>query len=200
MFVSIGELSKIIGLSITTLRRMHRSGFLEPEFRTPGGHRRYELSRALSLVRGDGPAAHAAAESIGYARVSSGRQKDDLERQKGRLSGHLTSLSLKYEIISDLGSGLNFKKRGLNYLISKILSGVKINLYVTHRDRLVRFGFELIEKLITFFGGRIIIIDEEKSLSEEEELSRDVLTIITVFSAKLYGKRSRRTKISEVSV
>ncbi len=129
---------------------------------------------------------------VGYARVSSHDQKDDLVRQSDRLTGYLENEPNSL-VISDLGSGLDFKKRGLNSLILLILQGKVKQVVVTNKDRLLRFGFELILKLVVYFGGSIKVLDDDKK-SDEEELSRDVLSIITVFSARLYSKRSHKNK------
>ena len=130
--------------------------------------------------------------TIGYARVSGSGQKDDLIRQEERLMKTIENKPHSM-LISDLGSGINFKKKGLQKLISLVISGQVEAIILTHKDRLVRFGFELIHKICTFFGTKIIALDE-KSLSFEEELAQDVITIVTVFSAKLYGKRSHSNK------
>jgi len=124
--------------------------------------------------------------------VSSFDQKQDLVRQKERLEAHLDG-EPRALIITDLGSGLNFKKRGLSRLISLILSGRVERLVVTHKDRLLRFGFELIEQLVVDNGGRIEILEDVRG-NEEVEFAKDVLTIITVFSAKLYGRRAHQKK------
>ena len=113
-------------------------------------------------------------------------------RQKERLEAHLDG-EPRALIITDLGSGLNFKKRGLSRLISLILSGRVERPVVTHKDRLLRFGFELIEQLVVDNGGRIEILEDVRG-NEEVEFAKDVLTIITVFSAKLYGRRAHQKR------
>jgi predicted site-specific integrase-resolvase len=132
--------------------------------------------------------------TLAYARVSSSDQRDDLERQKERLDRHCRNEKAPYILIDDLGSGLNYKKRGLKKLINMILSGKVKKIVLTHKDRLLRFGAEIIFYLCTFFNTDIELIEEEKELSDNERLAFDVVEIITVFSARLYGKRAHRNK------
>ena len=98
-------------------------------------------------------------------------------------------------LISDLGSGLNFKKRGLKKLLSLLLKGQIEKIVLTHKDRLLRFGSELIFNICYFYGVEIILIDKQKrKISEEEKLALDVIEIMTVFSARLHGRRSIETR------
>ena len=195
MLLTIGELAIAIGVSVVTLRRWDKANVVTPQLRTAGGRRRYLLADVLHKL-GAAPNADQSAETarvvVGYARVSSFDQKQDLVRQKERLEAYLDGES-RALIITDLGSGLNFKKRGLSRLISLILSGRVERLVVTHKDRLLRFGFELIEQLVVDNGGRIEILEDVRG-NEEVEFAKDVLTIITVFSAKLYGRRAHQKK------
>ena len=131
--------------------------------------------------------------TIGYCRVSSHDQKEDLKRQIKRVEKYCHKFGHPVEIIRDLGSGLNYKKRGLQRLIKLILKRKISKLVLTHRDRLLRFGSELILALCKFFSVEVFVMEEKKSKSDEEELAQDVLEILTVFSARLYGKRSLRT-------
>jgi putative resolvase len=99
-----------------------------------------------------------------------------------------------YEVISDVGSGLNYHKRGLKQLISYICSGETGRLVLTHKDRLLRFGAELVFSLCEHFGTEVVIINASEDSSFEEDLAQDVIEIVTVFSARLYGSRSHRNK------
>lgn len=125
---------------------------------------------------------------MGYARVSSHDQKEDLERQKIVLSHYAD------DVISDLGSGINFKKKGLISLIDKIISGEISDIVLTHKDRLLRFGFELIHRICHTFNVTIRILNDTPPASFEQELSQDIVTLMTVFSARYYGKRSHKNK------
>jgi predicted site-specific integrase-resolvase len=189
-YLSIGQAAPIIGVSITTLRRWELEGKLVPE-RTKGNQRRYKLSQLRPhLVRLD----DSIKKTVSYARVSSHDQKSDLERQKQLLELYCASQGWQFEIISDLGSGMNYHKKGLKKLLSLILDGSIGRLVLTHKDRLLRFGAELVFALCAEREIEIVIINKGDEPSFEEELAKDVLEIITVFSARLYGSRSRKNK------
>jgi putative resolvase len=132
--------------------------------------------------------------TVAYARVSSHEQKKDLERQAGALAEFCSKQGWQYQIIQDLGSGMNYQKKGLKILINMILEKQMSRLVVTHKDRLLRFGAELIFALCEAKQIEIVIINKGDEVSFEEELAQDVLEIITVFSARLYGSRSRKNK------
>jgi len=131
---------------------------------------------------------------VGYARVSSHDQKKDLENQIKFLDKYIQNDNKI--VISDLGSGLNFNKKGLIHLISLIISRKIHTLYLTHKERLLRFGSDLIFKLCSTFGTNVVIINSSESKSFEVTLAEDVIELMTVFSAKLYGKRSHHNKKS----
>ena len=131
---------------------------------------------------------------IAYARVSSHDQKDDLKRQIDRLDQYCKKSFKVYELIDDLGSGMNYKKQGLKKLLKLIQSGQVSKIILTHKDRLLRFGSELVFQICDYFGVEIEIIEQKKDLTDEQVLAFDVLEVITVFSARLYGKRSHKNK------
>jgi excisionase family DNA binding protein len=189
--MTIGNAAKWLGVSVQTLRRWEREGKLMPAQRTPGGQRRYDPSQL-------GPATHknelGPRSTIAYARVSSHDQKDDLERQKQMLEMYCASQGWSFEVIGDLGSGMNYRKRGLKRLLEGIIDGSVGRLVLTHKDRLLRFGAELIFSICEEKGVEVILINQGDEPSFEEELAQDVLEIITVFSARLYGSRSRKNK------
>jgi putative resolvase len=126
--------------------------------------------------------------------VSSYDQRSDLERQQQLLEMYCTSQGWQYEIIADLGSGMNYQKKGLKKLLAYILDGHINRLVLTHKDRLLRFGAELVFSLCETRQIEIVIINQGDEPSFEEDLAKDVLEIITVFSARLYGSRSRKNK------
>jgi len=195
MKASIGKIAKELGVCRDTLRRWEAKGKITAE-RTPRGHRRYDLSKILGLL----PRTQSLQKNtVAYARVSSHDQKNDLTRQSDVLETFCAANGWTYEIIQDLGSGLNYQKRGLRKLIQSICSGKIDRLVLTHKDRLLRFGAELIFSLCEQFGIEVIIINKTENASFEDDLVQDVLEIITVFSARLYGARSRKNqKVLEV--
>jgi putative resolvase len=191
-FLSIQKAAVFLGVSAQTLRRWERSKKIEPAQRTAGGQRRYDItklqpSRLLNAKTQNLP-------TIAYARVSSHDQKDDLQRQAHMLEMYCSSQGWSYEIIKDLGSGMNYHKRGLKDLLERIMNGQIGRLVLTHKDRLLRFGAELVFSLCATKRIEVVIINQGDEPSFEEELAKDVLEIITVFSARLYGSRSRKNK------
>jgi predicted site-specific integrase-resolvase len=193
MFVSIGEASTLIGVAVSTLRRWEKEARLHPSFRTKGNHRRYSINEIQEsfLLQSSSKKTR---QNICYARVSSHDQKEDLERQKQRLELYCENIGVNFEVISDLGSGLNYNKKGLNTLINKICSSAVDTLFLTHKDRLLRFGSPLLFKLCNFFGTKVVILDETKVKNFEEELVGDVIELMTVFCSKIYGRRSHSNR------
>ena len=190
-YIGIGEASTVLGVSISTLRRWEASGKLVPEH-TQGGHRRYDLAK----LRPEQFRVLDAAQrrTLAYARVSSHDQKADLERQKQVLELYCARQGWTFEVISDLGSGMNYRKKGLKRLVAAILDGSVGRLVVTHKDRLLRFGAELVFAMCEAKGVEVVILNRGEDTSFEEDLAKDVLEIVTVFSARLYGSRSHRNR------
>jgi predicted site-specific integrase-resolvase len=190
-YVGIGEAAEVLGVSVTTLRRWDKAGRLKPE-KTPSGHRRY----ALSKLRPEMYREHIqeARKTVAYARVSGQDQKADLERQKQVLELYCARQGWRFEIVSDLGSGMNYQKKGLKTLLKGILDEQVGRLVITHKDRLLRFGSELVFAICEAKNVEVVILNQGEDTTFEEDLAKDVLEIITVFSARLYGSRSRRNK------
>ncbi len=190
--VSIAEAAKALGVSPQTLRRWEREGKAVPTEKTAGGRRRYDLAKLRpDLFRAESVADR---KTIAYARVSSHDQKEDLERQKKVLEMYCAAAGWTYEIVADLGSGMNYRKKGLKRLIDGILDESVGRLVLTHKDRLLRFGAELIFALCEARNVEVVILNRGEDATFEEDLAKDVLEIITVFSARLYGSRSRKNK------
>lgn len=185
--LKIGEAATLLGTTPATMRKWEETGELLPTRKTKGGTRYYDRNDLLGLENQDYP-------TICYARVSSHDQKADLDRQQIMLESYCSAKGWRTETIKDLGSGLNYKKKGLNQLLEKILRKQMKRLVLTHKDRLLRFGSELIFSLCAHQGIEIIIIHQGEQPTFEQELAQDVLEIITVFSARLYGSRSHKNK------
>ena len=189
--LTISEASKLLGVAKSTLRRWEEEGKLIPDVRTKGGQRRYKLSSLLPEMKHKNSYNR---KTITYARVSSYDQKDDLERQKQVLEMYCASNGWDFEIISDLGNGINYNKKGLKTLINSIIDGEVGRLVITHKDRLLRFGAELMFTICEAKEVEVVIINKGEDRTFEEDLAKDVLEIITVFSARLYGARSHKNK------
>ena len=194
MHLSVGEAATFLGVSVSTLRRWDKDRVLAPSYRAPGGHRRYSLRDLSTFAAVDQEVSSEKKINVAYGRVSSFDQRDDLERQIGRLREYCERQFSSFEIISDLGSGLKYDKRGLQKLLRLICQGRVANLVLTHRDRLLRFGSPLIFSVCEYFGTKVTIIEAQAPASYEEELSRDVIELITAFSAKLHGRRSHQNR------
>ena len=159
---------------------------------TAGGHRRYDLAKLLpERFRA---AQQESRKTIAYARVSSHDQKDDLERQKQVLELYCARQGWTFEVIADLGSGMNYRNKGLKRLLDAIIYGSVGRLVISHKDRLLRFGAELVFAICEAQGVEVVILNQGEDTTFEEDLAKDVLEIITVFSARLYGSRSHRNQ------
>ena len=185
--VKIGQAAKLLGTTPATLRKWEATGELLPARKTKGGTRYYDANEILGLGNSDHP-------TVCYARVSSHDQKADLVRQVEMLEAYCAAKGWRSEVIQDLGSGMNYRKKGLNRLLEMILRKRMKRLVLTHKDRLLRFGAELVFALCEIQGIEIVIIHRGEQPSFEEELAQDVLEIITVFSARLYGSRSKKNR------
>ena len=192
--MTIGEAAKVLGVTTTTLRNWDKKGLLKPDELTRGGNRRYRLE-SLKNIKDNLHTASDGLKTIAYARVSSHDQKEDLIRQVAVLESYCAKKGFEYEVIQDLGSGMNYYKKGLTKLLNLILEGQVRRLVLTHKDRLLRFGAELVFAICEAKEVEVVIINKgEENVRFEEELAKDVLEIITVFSARLYGSRSNRNK------
>ncbi len=133
-------------------------------------------------------------KTVAYARVSSHDQKEDLERQKQVLEMYCAAQGWTYEVVADLGSGMNDHKKGLQRLLNTILPDEVGRLVITYTDRLLRLGAELVFALCEAKEVEVVILNQSEDTPFEEDLAKDVLEIITVFSARLYGSRSRKNQ------
>lgn len=183
MFVPLRKAVQELGLHPNTLRKYANEGKI-PSIKNAAGQRLYDVQ---GYIRGASPAS-----LVCYCRVSSAKQKDDLERQVAFMRERYPTA----EIIRDVGSGLNFKRKGLRALLQRLLAGDKLTLVVAHRDRLARFGFDLIEYLVQHNGGELVVLDQTVH-SPATELTQDLLTILTVFSCRMHGLRKYRSQIQE---
>ena len=188
LLLSVGQVAKLFGVCTKTIRRWCATGRLKVHLRTVGQHRRFRLADLEPLLA----IPQDQRKVIGYARVSSHDQKNDLVTQSQRLSDWGCD-----EVIADLGSGLNCKKPGLKRLLSRIHSGQVKTLVLINEDRLLRFGTEVVFWLCRKMGTDVTILEKKPDASFEEELVKDVITLMTVFCARLYGRRSNKKRLAK---
>ena len=191
-YYSIGEFAKQIGKTIQTLRNWDKKNILKPSRVTQGGTRYYSQEQ-LNHFLGLKLEKQINKKIIGYCRVSSHKQKDDLERQIENVKTYMYAKGYQFEIITDIGSGINYNKKGLNQIIDMVTNSEVEKIVVLYKDRLIRFGYELIENLCNKFGTIIEIIDNTEK-TDEQELVEDLVQIVTVFSCRLQGKRANKAK------
>ena len=189
-YYSINKFSKILGVSAQTLRNGDKKGKLHPHHTSSNGYRYYSHEQ-LNQVMNIKPNLDRIV--IGYCRVSSNKQKDDLERQIENMKLYLTAQGKPFEIISDIGSGIDYKKKGLKELMKRISQNKVDKVVVFYKDRLLRFGFELVEYIASLYDCDIEIIDHTEK-TEQQEFVEDLVQIITVFSCKLQGKRANKAR------
>ena len=190
-YYSSKTVTKILGVTAQTLRNWDREGKLKPAYVKSNGYRYYSEDSILSYTQERKTKKDL--NVVGYARVSSKKQSDDLERQVNKLKTYLDSKYSDYEIITDIGSGINYTKPGLKKLIEKINRKEVDLIVVLYKDRLLRFGFELVEYFAELNNVKIEVLDKIDK-NQDQELVEDLVQIITVFSCKIQGKRKNKTK------
>ena len=191
-YYSIGQFAKAIGKTTKTLRNWDKNGKLKPVRVEDTGYRYYSQEQ-LNHFLGLKLEKQINKKIIGYCRVSSHKQKDDLERQIENVKTYMYAKGYQFEIITDIGSGINYNKKGLNQIIDMVTNSEVEKIVVLYKDRLIRFGYELIENLCNKFGTIIEIIDNTEK-TEQQELVEDLVQIVTVFSCRLQGKRANKAK------
>ena len=182
---SIKKASEMLGVHWRTIKNWIYTNKIN-SFKTPNGYHRipdHEIKRIIN-TNDDKPV-------ILYSRVSSHQQKDDLARQQQRLREYAISLNKQYTELSDIGSGLNDKRKKLKTALELIRNNKSHEIIIEHRDRLTRFGYEYISFLVESFNGTITIINDTE---QKEDLVRDLTEIMVSFCARIYGRRSNKTK------
>ncbi|XZO02378.1 MAG: IS607 family transposase [Microcoleus sp.] len=188
-YVTPREAANALGVNPRTLARWSEDGLIKV-IKTPAGQRRYEIAEYLKQKSGTTELARPS--TVLYARVSTSSQRDELKRQ----TEALTTSYPGCEVITEIGSGLNFRRRKLNTILERIIGGDIQCLVVAHKDRLARFGFDLIEWLCEKFDCKVVVLYQQK-YSPETELVQDMLSVIHCFSSRLYGLRKYEKKIRE---
>ena len=183
IYVTSKEASKLLGLHPNTLRHYADNGTIET-YRTKSGQRRYNVEAYLGLQK--------QSSTICYCRVSSPKQREDLKRQVQFMREQYPEA----EVIKDIGSGLNYKRKGLKTLLGRAMRGEQLEIVVAHKDRLARFGFELIEWIIQQSSGKIVVL-KQTNLSPEQELTNDLLSILHVFSCRMHELRNYKKQVRQ---
>lgn len=191
VLMSIGKFAKELGVTPEHVRTMHRTGEIIPARISEKGTRYYseeqlrELKNSLTPQREE--------KVVAYCRVSAESQKDDLEKQIENVKSYMYAKGYSFEVITDIGSSINYKNKGLQQLISLIDSNQITKVVILHTDKLVRFGFELIQLLCDLHDVKIEIIDNSEQ-RKDEELTEDLIQIVTMLANRLYGSRSKKTR------
>ena len=181
MYVSVAKASKHFGVCSTTIRNWADSGKLR-SIRTPTNQRQIYIGNDSD-----------SSQRIIYCRVSSVKQKKDLQHQIEFMQQKFP----KYKLVTDIGSGLNFKRKGFLQLLDSVFDGTITEIVVATQDRFCRFGFDLFKYIFTKFGTKLYAFDSTTTKAPSEELSQDLLSIITIFTAKYHGSRKYKLKNNE---
>lgn len=191
---SIGEAARRLGKTVKTLQRWDRSGVLVA-IKMPSGRRAY----SLDLLRAAMGLADEQSErtAIAYCRVSSQAQRPDLKNQRRAVEEFVIASGIaNVEFLEEIGGGLNFKRPIFLKLVDRIISGDVSQLILAHKDRLARFGFDLLSHLCRTHQCKLLVIDSEQ-LSPEAEMTQDLMTIVHCFSSRLYGLRNYRAALKK---
>lgn len=189
-YITTKKAKEISQVTVKTLRIWDKEGKIRT-IRTASNTRRYNLKDIQNIVScgsSDGKK-----EKICYCRVSSTKQMDDLERQKDFFKDRFPN----HKLVTDVGSGINWKRKGLKTLLDKAMHGDISEIVVAHRDRLCRFAFELLEWIFERNGVKLVVFNEEKNQSSDQELADDILSIIHVYSCRKMGRRRYKNKDKE---
>ena len=187
------EMAELIGVSVPTLQRWDREGVLKAH-RTPTNRRYYTKEQYLKYIK---EPIENQRKVIGYLRVSSRNQIDDLENQKKFIKQFCNAKGIVVDdYMMDIGSGLNYKRKNWNELLDQVMNNEIETIYITYKDRFIRFGYEWFENLCHKHDTKIVILNDKDS-SPQQELVEDLISIIHVFSCRIYGLRKYKKKIRE---
>ena len=187
------DFAELLNVSVKTLQRWDRDGTLNAK-RTPTDRRYYTYDQCLEFkgVKNDNTR-----KMVIYTRVSTNNQKDDLLNQVKFLQDFANAKAMIIdEVIQDIGSGLNYNRKKWNKLIEEVMENKIDTIVITHKDRFIRFGYEWFEKFLLKFDTKLLVVNNE-FLSPQEELVQDIISILHVFSCRIYGLRKYKKKIEE---
>jgi len=186
------EFAELLNVSVLTLQRWDNTGKLKA-YRTPTNRRYYTYEQYQNYMG----ITNSNKKTVIYTRVSTSNQKDDLKNQVDFLRKYANAKGIIVnEVIEDYGSGLNYNRKQWNKLIDECMTNEIGTIIITHKDRFIRFGFDWFERFLNKFGVKFIIVNNE-SLSPQEELVQDIISILHVFSCRIYGLRKYKKKIKE---
>lgn len=195
-YIKPNEASKLLGVSVKTLQRWDNEEIFKA-FRSITGRRYYTEEQIFKHMNCSNDSVK---KVIIYTRVSTANQKDDLINQKQFLLNYCASKGVIVdEVLSDLGSGLNYKRKIWNNLLDRCANGEIKEIYVSNKDRFIRFGYDWFESFIGKFGVKIIVVNNE-ILSPNEEIVQDIVSILHVFSCRIYGLRKYKKAIKNESI
>jgi predicted site-specific integrase-resolvase len=187
------DFAELLNVSVKTLQRWDRDGTLNAK-RTPTDRRYYTYDQYLEFkgVKNDNTR-----KMVIYTRVSTNNQKDDLLNQVKFLQDFANAKAMIIdEVIQDIGSGLNYNRKKWNKLIEEVMENKIDTIVITHKDRFIRFGYEWFEKFLLKFDTKLLVVNNE-FLSPQEELVQDIISILHVFSCRIYGLRKYKKKIED---
>jgi predicted site-specific integrase-resolvase len=194
-FCTSNQAAKLLNIHPNTLRSWEENNIIQSFRSTEKGHRRYNIQEFLDKrIKEEQETLKVVKKNICYCRVSSRNQKEELKNQ----IEYLKSIYPNHEIITDIASGLNYKRKGLQRILDYANQGLIAEIVVTYKDRLCRFGFELVEYVINSSGGQIVVLNQLDT-SPQEEMVKDLTSIIHIFSCRLYGLRRYKKTIKEAS-
>lgn len=190
-----GQFAKLIRKTTRTLQTWDRNKTFVPEIRTSTNRRLYSHKQYLEYI--NQPISESQNKTVAYCRVSSTSQRKELQSQINFVTDFANARGVAFnEIYTDIGSGLNYKRKNFLRLTKDIIERKISKLIIAHKDRFVRFGYEWLEWLCGEYDVELIVINDDR-LSPTEEMTKDLMDIIHVFSCRLYGLRSYKTKIKE---
>lgn len=205
MFISTGKAAMLLGVSPSTLRRWDATKMLVPTFRTPGRHRRYQITKLLQWSnqipkrpKNRRDPQKQRPRVVAYARVSGSKQRRDLTRQMAHLDTYIQEQGWYHlKTYHDIGSGLNDSRKGLLRLLRDLPSLQPDKIVCTYEDRLARFGIKLLETICTYFSAKIVVTQQQQqqqqqTISLEEQVVQDVIALVTSFAGKLHRARRGR--------
>lgn len=190
----IGEFARELNLSVKTLQNWDKSGFLKA-YRNPSNQRFYTEEQLISILKQ--PEEKTNKKVIGYCRVSTSKQKESLDNQIQYLRDYTNAKGIILEeVYTDIGSGINYNRKNFNKILEEVENQEISQIYVTYKDRFVRFGFDWFNDFCKRHGAEIIVLNQP-STSPEQELAEDLLNIVTVFSARSHGLRTYKKQIED---